>query len=63
MKKLYHPNSCNAKTQESNKKSSESADLLIQTDIGGSADSTAIRSLEGKILVMEERNKSIQAFY
>lgn len=63
MRKLYHQSSDTIKTEESKKKCNGSGDLLAQTDLGGSEDVAMTRELEGKILLMEERNKSILTFY
>lgn len=36
---------------------------MVQTELPSESNDTYLRSLEGKILVLEERNKSIQNFY
>lgn len=57
MRKLQHQNSCNLTLEEL---TSTEDERLRQTDLGKQKET---RTLEGKILLLEERGKSIQQFY
>ena len=60
MKKLQHQNSC-AKTYERPGVSHQSADFPGELPLENT--SGMVKSIEGKILLLEERNKSSLNFY
>ena len=57
MKKLPHPNSDAPRTVQTTYNSEESADTP------NSSNTTAVKNMEGKVLLLEERNKAILTFY
>lgn len=63
MKKLQHQNSWAVTGEESETFEEHKNEALRQTDLASSAKLKGAKVLDGKILLMEERNKSIQQFY